>query len=373
MAGKKRIVICCDGTGNSFDTLSEESNVAKLYSSLVLSESQIAYYHPGVGTMGAPNASTSIGREWSRFKGLAFGSGLLENVGDAYRFLMDTFADGDQIFLFGFSRGAFTVRVLASLIHVFGLLCAGNHQLIPYILNMYAKRSKEANHKRRTFETDGAFKWQFSHQNAVDIHFCGVWDTVSSYGWIYDPIELPFLGCNPIIRAARHAVSIDERRCYYQDNLWGESQSHQDIRQVWFSGVHSDVGGSYAENESGLSKVALEWMFVEARKFGLEFDQYRAKALLGRDVPLPQVLGLPDFRMPNIKDRIHNSLHGTWWLLELLPHQDPHLNVTGFYIPLGRRRQIPNNSFIHESVLQRADRSSNLPAMWRKEPWAPFE
>jgi uncharacterized protein (DUF2235 family) len=373
MAGEKRIVICCDGTGNSFDTLSEESNVAKLYSSLVLSESQIAYYHPGVGTMGAPNASTWIGREWSRFKGLAFGSGLLENVGDAYRFLMDTFADGDQIFLFGFSRGAFTVRVLASLIHVFGLLCAGNHQLIPYILNMYAKRSKEANHKRRTFETDEAFKWQFSHQNAVDIHFCGVWDTVSSYGWIYDPIELPFLGCNPIIRAARHAVSIDERRCYYQDNLWGESQSHQDIRQVWFSGVHSDVGGSYAENESGLSKVALEWMFVEARKFGLEFDQYRAEALLGRDMPLPQVLGLPDFRMPNVKDRIHNSLHGTWWLLELLPHQDPHLNAKGFYIPLGRRRQIPDNSLIHESVLQRADRSSNLPAMWRKEPWAPFE
>ena len=110
MAGEKHIVICCDGTGNSFDTLSEESNVAKLYSSLALSESQIAYYHPGVGTMGAPNASTWIGREWSRFKGLAFGSGLLENVGDAYRFLMDTFADGDQIFLFGFSRGAFTVR-----------------------------------------------------------------------------------------------------------------------------------------------------------------------------------------------------------------------------------------------------------------------
>jgi hypothetical protein len=113
-------------------------------------------------------------------------------------------------------------------------------------------------------------------------------------------------------------------------------------------------------------------MLVEARRFGIEFDQYRAEALLGRDVPLPRVLGLPDFRMPNVKDCIHRSLHGIWWLLELLPHQDPHLNK-GFYLPLGRRRQIPDSSLIHESILQRADRPSNLPAMWRKEPWAPFE
>jgi hypothetical protein len=137
--------------------------------------------------------------------------------------------------------------------------------------------------------------------------------------------------------------------------------------------VHSDVGGSYEERESGLSKVALEWMFVEARKFGLEFDQYRAEAILGRDVPLPPILGFPDFRMPNVEDCIHNSLHGTWWLLELLPHQDPHLNGKGLYIPLGRRRQIPDNSLIHESILQRADQPSNLPAIWRKEPWTPFE
>jgi uncharacterized protein (DUF2235 family) len=78
-------------------------------------------------------------REWSRIKGLAFGAGLLANVGDAYRFLMDTYNDGDEIFLFGFSRGSFTVRALASLIHVYGLLCAGNQEAIPYILQKYSK------------------------------------------------------------------------------------------------------------------------------------------------------------------------------------------------------------------------------------------
>src|SRR5271168_4733670 len=125
----KKIVICCDGTGNSFDNILEESNVAKMYSSLVVDADQVSYYHPGVGTMGAPNSVGRLGREWTRIEGLAFGKGLLLNVGDAYRFLMDTYADGDEIYLFGFSRGAFTARALASLLHVFGLLCHGNQEI----------------------------------------------------------------------------------------------------------------------------------------------------------------------------------------------------------------------------------------------------
>src|ERR1700761_1265227 len=138
MAGAgKNIVVCCDGTGNSFNNVREESNVAKLYGSLVVNDQQRGYYHPGVGTMGSPNSRGAIEREWSKIKGLAFGAGLLQNVGDAYRYLMDTYADGDNIYLFGFSRGAFTARALASLIHVFGLLCPGNHEAIPYILEMY--------------------------------------------------------------------------------------------------------------------------------------------------------------------------------------------------------------------------------------------
>jgi uncharacterized protein (DUF2235 family) len=368
---KKNIVLCCDGTGNSFDKPLEQSNVAKVYSSLVVDATQVCYYHPGVGTMGSPNSRGRIDKEWSRIKGLAFGAGLLTNVGDAYRFLMDTYADGDDIFLFGFSRGAFTVRALASLLHVFGLLCRGNHDIIPYVLNMYAKRSREAKHKHRTFPSDEPFKWQFSHSRPVRISFCGLWDTVSSYGWIYDPVQLPFLGCNPIIEIGRHAISIDERRCFYQDNLWGKGEGGQDIRQVWFNGVHSDVGGSYVEDSSGLSKIALEWMIVEAIKAGLQVEPIKAKTILGKCCPYPSVTNLPSYIPPNCNGMLHESLKSLWWLLEVLPQQDPHLNGKRWCLPLGRRRTIPINSRVHQSVVSSKSKPQRLPPH-SIEPWIVF-
>jgi uncharacterized protein (DUF2235 family) len=106
----KNIVWCCDGTGNGFDNPDNDSNVVKLYNTLVIGPDQIAYYHPGVGTMGAPDARSRIGKEWTRAKGLGFGSGLLDNVADAYRYLMNKFEKDDCIFLFGFSRGATSNR-----------------------------------------------------------------------------------------------------------------------------------------------------------------------------------------------------------------------------------------------------------------------
>jgi uncharacterized protein (DUF2235 family) len=286
-------VICCDGTGNSFENPCEESNVVKLYSALKLDANQIGYYHPGVGTMGDPTAHGRLAKEWSRLVGLAIGSGLLPNVGDAYRYLMNNYVDGDEIYIFGFSRGAYTARALASVLHVFGLLCAGNDDLIPYILKIYSERSRAARHHTATFKVDEVFRWQFSHAQDINVHFCGLWDTVSSYGWAYDPIMLPFNGNNPIIKTGRHAVSIHERRCFYRDNLWGPCLADQDIKQVWFAGVHSDVGGSYNEPESGLSKLALEWMFVEAREHGLRLDDEKVVAVLGGPPPRPPIAGFP--------------------------------------------------------------------------------
>jgi uncharacterized protein (DUF2235 family) len=360
----KKIVLCFDGTGNSFDNPNEDSNVVKLYSSLIVNDRQRGYYHPGVGTMGDPNSGNDLSRKLSKLRGLAFGKGLLPNVGDAYRYLMDTYADGDEIYLFGFSRGAFTARAFASLIHVYGLLCQGNQGCIPYILDMYARESRQAQHQR-AFKPNHVFQWQFSHKHMVNIHFCGLWDTVSSYGWIYDPIQLPFLGNNPIIKIGRQAISIDERRCFYQDNLWGTPQSDQDIRQVWFRGVHSDVGGSYPESESGLSKIALEWMFVEAAKAGLEIDVHKAETVLGR-------AGhgyLPKYVPPDKYAILHKSLAGGWWVFEFLPQKDPHKGK-GYYIPLGRRRIMPQDAIVHES----AEGTSSFPADGNHpiEPWVPY-
>ncbi len=342
----KNIVICCDGTGNSFEKPDNDSNVLKLYSTLDFSGlDQVGYYHPGVGTMGDPMARNKLSKAWSVVKGLAFGGGLLNNVGDAYRFLMNEYEDGDRVFLFGFSRGAYTVRALAGVMHMFGVLHAGNEGSIPYMLRMYAKKSRDAQRMKNTFEAAIAFKEKISR--ACPLHFVGVWDTVSSYGWIYNPVRLPYTGQNPDVRFGRHAISIDERRCFFQKNVWGQPVNDQSIKQVWFAGVHSDVGGSYSEKESGLSKIALEWMMAEALSCGMKFDADKAQAMLDRPAGQSRVA-------PDPKGILHNSLTALWWVAEFLPHRyyDEKICKSRWrFFPLGARREIPEKSVLHETVL----------------------
>ncbi|HEX4036827.1 MAG TPA: DUF2235 domain-containing protein [Acidobacteriaceae bacterium] len=365
----KNIVICCDGTGNDFDQPATDSNVVKLYNTLVIGPGQIAYYHPGVGTMGSPNARGPMEKFWTKTMGLAFGSGLLENVGDAYRYLMETYQAGDRIFLFGFSRGAYTARAVGSLLHVYGLLEPGNEQLIPYILRMFRKLTKGMKTEQKTFPAEEAFKYAFSRE--VEIYFCGVWDTVSSYGWVNSPIDLRFDGQNPIIRIGRHVVSIHEKRCCFQDNLWGKAlpaegdYPGQDIRQAWFTGVHSDVGGSYTESEAGLSKISFEWMLVEAAAQGLQVDSQRAEIVLGRAAP-PACL--PAYVKPDPKGMLHRSLRGAWWMAEFFPRR----RKGRWGLPLGRwTREIPNGSLIHETVLESGTRV-NFPKHYAVEEWVPW-
>src|SRR6266404_2488794 len=347
----KNIVICCDGTGNEFGD--QNSNVVKLYGCLIVDgKQQVAYYHPGVGTMGAPAATNRISKAWSVVAGLAFGGGLLDNVMDAYRYLMEVFADGDQIYLFGFSRGAYTVRALAGALHMFGLLHPKNEGLIPYITRMYAKRSRKAGGIIHTFEVAEGFKATFCRN--CPLHFVGVWDTVSSVGWIWDPLKLPYTAQNPDMAVGRHAVSIDERRCYFRNNLWGAALPNQNIKQVWFAGVHSDIGGSYPYMESGLSQIGLLWMLCEAVSFGLKVDPRRAEAALGRIPPGPPV-------PPNPRAQTHNSLTPAWWILEFLPHSyyDAASGKVKWRIPLGARRVIADGAVLHSSVKEKLDTDPN--------------
>jgi uncharacterized protein (DUF2235 family) len=365
----KNIVVCCDGTGNEFGD--RNSNVVKLYSTLIIdAEKQVGYYHPGVGTMGSPTAHNKISRAWSTVMGLAFGAGLLANVGDAYRYLMNVYKDGDQVYLFGFSRGAYTARAIAGLLHMFGLLSPGNEGLIPYIIRMYAKRTRNAAGMTHTFEVAGGFKATFCRD--CPLHLVGVWDTVSSVGWIWDPLKLPYTAQNPDMRNGRHAISIDERRCYFVNNLWGAPLPGQNIKQVWFAGVHSDVGGSYLEVESGLSKITLEWMLCEAvSSFGLLVDPHKAAQVLGRIPPSPPVA-------PDAKGQVHKSLEGAWWILEFLPHSyyDRVKKKPEWRIPFGARRVIPDGSVLHVTVNEklREDpgyKPPNLPQTYGQEPRNP--
>ncbi len=340
----RNIVICIDGTGNEFGECN--SNVVKLYSTLKSdSDQQIAFYHPGLGTMGSPNATDAVTRWWTKVIGLAFGYGLDAALSDCYEFLMQTYSAGDSIFLLGFSRGAYTARALAAMIYMYGLVQRGNEPLIRYVLKMFQK-------KKRTdedFSLAAQFKATFSRP--CPVHFVGVWDTVSSIGWIYDPISLPYTAMNPDIATGRQAVSIDERRASFRQNLWrpDPAKCSQDILQVWFAGVHSDVGGGYPEVESGLSKITLQWMLDEAQAHGLMVDEGKKNDVLG--------LTNPAMTKPDVMGKLHDSLTGAWWILEVIPRRHLDMSLTPpawkWKIPLAQPRYIELGSIIHPSVMQR--------------------
>ncbi len=347
----KNIVVCCDGTGNEF--CDSNSNVVKLYTAMLVNNDQVAYYHPGVGTMGSTTARNALESKWSVVKGLAFGAGFRDNVLDAYRFLMDAYDDGDQIYIFGFSRGAYTARALAGLIHGYGVLCSGNEGHIPYAWRMFTDQVKEMRDKgKTTIQVADAFKETFSHPK-LKIRFVGVWDTVSSIGWVYQPVTLLYTAHNASMECGRHAVSIDERRCFFRDNLWGEALPGQDVLQVWFAGVHSDVGGSYPSAESALSNKALTWMLDEAEKAGLKVNPDRRKMVLGEGTSSSAAAEL--YKRADPTHPIHKSLKGSWWLLEFLPHRyyDKALKKEQWRIPMGVPRHVPPGSVVHPSVMER--------------------
>lgn len=340
----KNLVVCCDGTANEFGD--RNSNVVKIYSVLERNTpDQIAFYDPGVGTFSPNPAVTAMGKFFWRVLGLGFGFGITQNVLDAYTFIMQNYRQGDKIYLFGFSRGAYTARVLAGLIHKCGQLGRDNHNLLPYAMRIFKPFGNQ--------EIAEGFKATFGQP--CPIHFLGLWDTVSTVGWVWNATKFPHVSNNPDVAHVRHAIAIDERRAFYRQNLW---RGAGDVKQVWFPGVHSDVGGSYPEG--GLGKLALEWMIVEAMSRGLLVDLEKARDLVYSE-PLP-----------NPSAMLHNSLKWYWWPTEFWPKvisfrksngewgRKPHFN-------LGRRRRIDPDYWFHQSVVDRlndpkaAYRPRNLP------------
>lgn len=357
----KNIVICCDGTGNEFSQ--NNSNVVKLYSILDQNSDQISYYHPGLGTMGSKNALSAIGKWWTRLIGLAFGYGISENIADAYQFLMRNYEEGDKIYVFGFSRGAYTARALCGLLHLCGLLTRGNESLIPYAIRMVKKKNPDKDH------FDLMFKFQNTFSRRCKPHFVGVWDTVSSVGWIYNPIHFLCVTKNKDLNIVRHAMSIDERRAFFRQNLFYQSPDApaQDIIQLWFAGVHCDVGGGYPEISSGLSKIALKWMIDEAGKAGLLISEEKVNYMLG---------GGFNIARPDPKADIHNSLYGWWWLAEIWPKRPYRRGAANeeakkyFRIYLASPRHIDEETAVlDESVRERMNempeyRPKNLRSFW---------
>lgn len=359
----RNLVICCDGTGNQFDSVN--TSVVRIVQSIDRDPAmQRLYYDPGVGTLPEPGVWGAFHQKVSQALGLATGAGIMWKVQEAYMYLMNIWEPGDRIFLFGFSRGAYTVRVLAGILHSLGLLPRGNENLVPYVIKSYqALRSRNFN-KWENLCND--FRWTFARpmddddERRCPIHFLGVWDTVSSVGWFWDPPKYPFTADNPSISTIRHAVSVDERRCFFRQNLMKEEKG-RDIKQFWFPGVHSDVGGGYPETDSSLWREAFEWMLGEAFTAGLLLDKGRINAVRNKTLSLTK---------KSWTDPQHESLKGLWWILEYIPKPvwNSALKRKSLKVGLGRHRIIPQNALIHKTTLMRIrDKPDYLPLNISKE------
>lgn len=278
----RNLVVCCDGTGNVWQSGPGRTNIVKLFEALTHGDAtrQLCYYDPGVGTPDGSIQGDEIGGLMTldtlrRLGGLAWGDGVWTNVAQAYLFLVRHYRPGDRIFLFGFSRGAFTVRAVSGLIHLFGLLRQEHDNLMPTLLRVYRLPAVPGRQRQRTA---ASLRAQCA-QTEVPVHFIGVWETVETVGMS----QILKLGTQissdptvkPGFRHVRHALALDELRWPFKPRVYtvpteplGEGRS---FRQVWFRGAHADVGGGYRSD--GLSNLALQWMAHEALDQGLLLDR----------------------------------------------------------------------------------------------------
>lgn len=344
----KKLIVCCDGTWNTPDQRQNDipapTNVVRLHNCLAspteINQEQRHYYHTGVGTEGSA---------LERIAGGAYGSGISKNVMSAYSWLAHNYAVGDQIYLFGFSRGAFTVRSLAGFIGRCGLLDLTEVKpgdAWKRIELAYEKIYQAPAGYQPTLPTDWATFPVDPGLKKIPIHFIGVWDTVGALG-VPDDLALLDLMDNPKkwefhdtqlgshIRYARHALAADEKRGVFTPTLWTDEQDRPlneadqpgqpaRVKQLWFPGVHADVGGGYAE--CGLSDIALQWMIDEAQAVGLKF----------RPEFLKQI-------KPNFQGVLHDSYTGGFAKLQSRPRNRP-LLVEGspdYHPSAWQRDQVP--------------------------------
>jgi uncharacterized protein (DUF2235 family) len=345
-----QLVVCLDGTGNRFSH--RPTNVIHMLRSLdPTTRHTCAYYDQGVGTFGLKETLFEWQKVPARTFGLAFGWGLDRIVAGAYAFLAQNYERGDEIYMFGFSRGAYAVRALAALIRAVGLVPAYQTNLFEYAWAMLLSRDRRS--EKPDFALQGRFASTFGRR--IKIRFLGLFDTVKSVGWIYDPVILPYTTNNDSVEFVRHAVSIDERRCFFRQNLWSHDHSENtDLKEVWFAGVHSDIGGGYPPEQAQLSRVALRWMMSEAVSCGLNLDPDRSLQELG---PIGDV--------PNDRTAfMHDSMNVAWACAEWAPRlvwsgtdSARHWQI-GAMPPFGkpRPRFIPEGALLHRSVEDRLQR-----------------
>ena len=363
----KNIVILLDGTSNGITD--PRTNILRLYGCLRKNDQQLVYYDPGVGTMGAQGVWSRWRQKLSELWGMATGAGIDQNVKQAYRFLVNNYDNGkanggdrDQIYIFGFSRGAYTARMLAGFIYTIGLVEPRNLNLVDYAYRAY-KRVGENNGDNQ-FEEVRLYE-RILATDRPPVRFLGLFDTVAS---VIEPGPgiWPQLKhhasttTNAGVESVRHAVALDERRRMFEPLLWPEGQRYhqnpfvmkraveQDAIEVWFNGSHKDVGGGCPEPDSGLAKIPLHWMIEETKSLGLKYvSQTVNKIVLGAN---PKYA----YEMPDAMAKHTETMTGVWRVLEYIPLLNKRAGSPKVSITRAQPRFVPEGARIHASVVARA-------------------
>ncbi len=368
----RNIILCFDGTSNQFGD--HNTNIVKIYSKLVQDpDIQLAFYDPGIGTLG-PSGMAKIMADGYKVLAQATGWGISQNIKDGYRYLMATYQPGDKVFIYGFSRGAFTARSLAGMINKVGLLHKGLINQVDYAYKMYSDSRNnplaekfKATYSRDcgveligVFDTVGALVGEKLGVtlgvilSSIAFYFLigliGDWTQAEIPQWWAAPSGLVFalalknpigrfferkiLGSHhfhdqnlsPKIKYAFHALAIDETRVRFRPTRWNMKSigPNQTVRQTWFAGVHVDVGGYFRDN-AGVSDVALDWMLTNSSQAGLKLTPDSSA----------------DIHPSSSQKLSRNSW--LWWFLRLIP------------------RDVNRDDEIHPSVFERIKNSSYAP------------
>ncbi|CAI7593468.1 unnamed protein product [Penicillium pancosmium] len=393
-SGPRRIILCFDGTGNHFQGNEADTNIVKIYQMLDRhKEGQFHYYQPGIGTYvkGQGNSATR-GKTLAKIKSgiistvdQAVGTSFQQHVLAGYHFVMRYYQPGDHLYIFGFSRGAYTARFLAEMIHDLGLLSKGNEEMVQFAWDTFSDFQQSRGNDPQT-EKDAKLKDYMLNFNKtfcrpnVGIHFLGLFDCVNSVG----QFEIPLFRksykviANPPARYIRHAVAIHERRLKFKPALFHIDPDGPpvDLKEVWFAGNHSDIGGGYGLERGQkhlLSDTALNWMLQEVLNLEGSESKLQFQTLNVDDVskaenafPGKEEPGTDAFSLRRKTNQPHDTLqfgHGTafimvllWWILEILPIFTRLELENGKWIPrrlppnLGAPRDLPSDAVIDPSV-----------------------
>ena len=328
----KNIVVFSDGTGQEGGE-GPDTNVYKLFKICEnRTKRQVLFYDRGLGT-------TAHCSRFMRFLANTTGFGISKNLKECYRFIFENYQAKDKIFLFGFSRGATTVRSLAGFIEMFGMLPKSRPELIARAYRIYQISDPE----RRKIK---AKEFREKHHNMwVKIEFLGVWDTVAALGLPWKQLsaavnkipgfkhEFHDLTLPPAVKNAYQALSIDDEREVFHPVLWNETTApNQIMQQTWFAGVHTDVGGGYAD--ARLSDITFKWMLKHAERNGLLIHGGSRKLLSAK-------------LNPDETGTIHNPREGIFEYIYKVKQRD--------WPQLDEYEQVRGQPHVHASVFRRAN------------------